>query len=153
MLATYSQIQLHIVFAVKYRQNLIDKKWSDELYKYICSIINAKKQKCLIVNGVSDHIHILLGLRPSIACSDLVRDIKNNSSKFINQNNWVKGRFAWQEGYGVFSISESHIDRVYRYIANQEAHHAKTKFKSEFLDLLEQHHLESKDDYLFDWIL
>ena len=120
MPGTFSQLYIQIVFAVKGRENLIAKSWQDEIHKYIARIIKAKEQKSIIVNGVADHVHCFIGLRPSMAISDLVRDIKNNSSKFVNDINFVKGRFQWQEGYGVFSYSQSHIESVYRYIQNQE---------------------------------
>lgn len=99
MAGTYSQIYLQVVFAVKGRENLISPKWRDELYKYIAGIIKNKEQKPIIVNGMRDHIHLFIGLQPSMSISDLVRDIKNNSSNFINEKRWVKGRFSWQEGY------------------------------------------------------
>ena len=104
MAGTYSQLYIQIVFTVKGRENLILKQWQTELYKYISGIISAKGQKAIIVNGVSDHIHCFIGLKPSMSVSDLVRDIKNNSSKFINDKGWVKGKFQWQEGYGVFFV-------------------------------------------------
>ena len=104
MSRTFSQIYIHVVFAVKGRQNLIGKSWKDELNRYISGIITSKKQKTIIVNGMPDHIHAFIGLKPSMAISDLVRDIKNNSSNFINKNRFVMGKFEWQEGYGSFSI-------------------------------------------------
>lgn len=112
MAGTFSQIYLQIVFAVKGRENLIRDQWKDELHKYIAGIIKGKEQKSIIVNGMPDHIHAFIGLRPAMAISDLVRDIKNNSSNFINDKKFIRGRFSWQEGYGVFSYSHSHIERV-----------------------------------------
>jgi REP element-mobilizing transposase RayT len=120
MAGTYSQIYLQVVFAVKGRENLIAKTWKDELHKYISGIIAAKEQKPIIINGMPDHIHAFIGLKPSMRISDLVRDIKNNSSKFINEKGFVKGKFNWQEGYGVFSYSHSHIEQVYNYIIEKE---------------------------------
>ena len=136
MAGSYSQIYIQYVFAVKGRQNLLQKPWREEVFKYISGIIKGKNQKPIIVNGVSDHVHVFVGLKPSMNIPDLVRDIKNNSSNFINENKWVKGKFCWQEGYGVFSYSHSQIDNVYRYIANQEAHHEKKTFKDEYIDVL-----------------
>lgn len=101
---------------------------------------------------MSDHIHLFIGLRPSMAISDLVRDIKNNSSNFINGKKWLKGRFSWQEGYGVFSYSHSQIDSVYNYILNQEEHHRKKTFREEYTDILKKYNVEYKEEYLFDWI-
>ena len=118
MPGTFSQIYIQIVFAVKGRENIIGKTWKDELHKYISGIITNKGQKSIIVNGASDHIHIFVGLKPVIAISDLVRDIKNNSSNFINDKNFVKGKFSWQEGYGAFSYAHSQIEQVYNYILN-----------------------------------
>jgi putative transposase len=152
MPGTYSQIYIHVVFAVKGRENLISSKWKDELHKYIAGIIKNKEQKPIIVNGMSDHVHLFIGLRPSMAISDLVRDIKNNSSNFINEKKWLVGRFSWQEGYGVFSYSHSQIDGVYNYILNQEEHHRKETFREEYTDILKKYNVEYKDEYLFDWI-
>ena len=152
MAGTYSKIYLQIVFAVKGRQNLIDKSWREELHKYISGIITAKGHKSIIVNGVADHIHCFVGFKPSMAISDLVRDIKNNSSKFINESEFIKGKFEWQVGYGVFSYSPSHVERVYNYILNQEQHHAKKTFKEEYLEYLEEFEIEFMKEYLFDWI-
>ncbi|NIV14932.1 MAG: IS200/IS605 family transposase [Aliifodinibius sp.] len=152
MADTYSQIYIHTVFAVQGRQNLISKKHKDELYKYITGIITKKEQKLIRINGMSDHIHILIGLRPAMALSDLVRDIKTNSSTFINDNRWIRGKFNWQEGYGAFSYGHSQLDRVIRYIDNQEAHHRKRTFKEEYLTLLKRFNIEYKDEYLFEFI-
>lgn len=123
MAGTFSQIYIQVVFAVKGRENLISEQWQSELHKYISGIIKAKEQKPIIVNGVDDHIHCFIGLKPAMAISDLVRDIKNNSSKFINERKFVKGKFQWQEGYGAFSYSHSQIEQVYNYILNQKEHH------------------------------
>ena len=152
MPGTFSQIYIQVVFAVKGRQNLLDKKWRNEVFKYMAGIVTQKGQKPIIVNGVSDHVHIFIGLKPSIALSDLVRDIKNNSSKFINEQNWVKGKFSWQEGYGAFSYSHSHIENVYQYILNQEKHHQKITFRQEYLEFLDKFQVEYNEKYLFDWI-
>jgi len=152
MAGTFSQIYVQVVFAVKGRENLIREQWKDELHKYIAGIIKGKEQKSIIVNGMPDHIHAFVGLRPVMAISDLVRDIKNNSSNFINDKKFVRGRFSWQEGYGVFSYSHSHIERVYNYILNQEAHHKKKTFRVEYLELLKKFEIEYNEKYLFEWI-
>jgi len=133
MAGTFSQIYIQVVFTVKGWENLIGKEWKDELHKYIAGIIKGKEQKPIIVNGMPDHIHAFVGLRPAMAISDLVRDIKNNSSNFINEKRLVKGRFSWQEGYGAFSYSHSHIQNVYDYILNQEEHHRKKTSKRNIL--------------------
>ena len=152
MAGTFSQIYIQVVFAVKGRSNLIHPTWKDELYKYISGIITKKKKKSIIVNGASDHIHVFIGLRPAMAISDLVRDIKNNSTNFINDNHFVKGKFSWQEGFGAFSYSHSHIQNVYDYILNQEMHHKKKTFKEEYLEMLQKFEIEFKDEYVFEWI-
>ncbi|MDY0077486.1 MAG: IS200/IS605 family transposase [Bacteroidales bacterium] len=152
MAGTYTQIYIQIVFAVKGRENLITKAWRDELHKYISGIITNKGQKSIIVNGVADHIHVFVGLKPAMAISDLVRDIKNNSSNFINERKFVKGKFSWQEGYGAFSYAHSQIEHVYNYILNQEEHHCEKTFKEEYLDFLQEFQIEFNEKYLFDWI-
>lgn len=123
-----------------------------ELNKYISGIIKGKKQKPIIVNGMPDHIHAFIGLDPSMAISDLVRDVKNNSSKFINETNWVKGKFSWQEGYGAFSYGHSQIEIIYNYILNQEEHHRQKSFHDEYLQLLNEFRIEYDEKYLFNWI-
>jgi len=152
MAGTFSQIYIQVVFAVKGRENLIAKSWKDELNKYIAGIIKGKEQKPIIVNGMPDHIHAFIGLRPSKSISDLVRDIKNNSSNFINEKKFVSGKFSWQEGYGAFSYSHSHIQNVYKYILNQEHHHKKKTFREEYLELMKKFEIEYNEKYLFEWI-
>ncbi len=151
MAGTYSQIYIQIVFSVKGRMNLLKKPWRQDVFKYISGIITAKNQKSIIVNGVENHIHIFVGIKPSISISDLVRDIKNNSSKYINENNFLKQKFSWQEGFGAFSYSQSHIQNVYNYIANQEEHHRKQTFKEEYLEFLREFEIEYDEKYLFDF--
>lgn len=152
MAGTFSQIYIQYVFAVKGRTNLLQKPWRDEVFKYMAGTIKAKNQKSIIVNGVSDHVHVFVGLRPSMKISDLVRDIKNNSSKFINEQKFIKNRFSWQEGYGAFSYAHSQISNVYNYIANQEQHHKKKTFKEEYIDFLEKFEVEYDEKYVFDWL-
>lgn len=152
MAGTYSQIYIHVVFAVQGRANLIGKEWKDDLNKYIAGIIKGKNQKPIIVNGMPDHIHAFFGLKPAMAIADLVRDIKNNSSNYVNDHRWVKGRFCWQEGYGAFSYSHSHIENVYNYIANQEKHHKRKSFREEYFVLLKKFNIEFNEKYLFNFI-
>jgi len=152
MANTYSQIYIQIVFAVQGRQNLITKNHQEELHKYITGIVQKREQKMLTVYCNPDHTHLLVGLKPNITISDLVRDIKAGSSNFINENRWVKGKFNWQEGYGAFSYSRSQIDQVAKYILNQEEHHRRTSFKDEYLELLEKFEIEYDERYLFDWM-
>lgn len=150
MPGTFTQIYIQIVFAVKFRHKLIHPVWQEELNKYIAGIIKAKGQKPIIVNGASDHIHVFIGFRPSMLLSDLVRDIKNNSSKFINEQGWIPQKFRWQEGYGAFSYSQSHIKNVYNYILNQEEHHRKKAFHEEYLEFLKEYEIEYDEKYVFD---
>lgn len=152
MAGTYSQIYIQVIFAVQGRSNLLHENWRQDFFKYIAGIIKGKEQKSIIVNGVSDHVHCLIGIKPSVGISDLVRDIKNNSSKFINENNWVNGKFQWQEGYGAFSYSRSQIEQVYKYIENQEIHHQKKSFREEYIEFLEKFEIEYNEDYLFKWL-
>lgn len=149
---TFSQVYIKIVFAVKGRENLIERRWKDEVNKYIAGIIKSKDHKPIIVNGMPDHIHALVGLRTSMAISDLVRDIKSSSSNFINERGWVKGRFSWQEGYGAFSYGHSQIEAVYNYILNQETHHAGKNFRQEYLELLRKFEVQYDERYLFEWM-
>ena len=152
MAGTYSQIYLQVVIAVKGRENLLSKKWRYELFQYIAGIIKNKGHKSIIVNGISDHVHLFIGFKPAYCISDLVRDIKNNSTNFINKNKFVRGKFSWQDGYGVFSYSQSQIENVYNYIKNQESHHSKKSFRDEYINLLKKFQIEFNEKYLFDWI-
>lgn len=151
MPGTFSKLYIQVVFAVKGRENMIGNSWNKELHKYIAGIIKGKGQKSIIVNGMSDHVHAFIGLRPAMAISDLVRDIKNNSSNFINDHKWVKRKFNWQDGYGAFSYSHSHIDSVYKYILNQETHHKKKTFKQEYIEFLKKFEVDYEEKYLFEW--
>ena len=149
---TYTQIFIHVIFAVKGRENSIGHVWKDELYKYICGIVNGKYQKVYSINGMPDHVHILLSIKPDISLSDLMRDVKSNSSKWINTKQYVKGKFQWQEGFGAFSCSQSQLDNVIAYINNQEIHHSKRSFKEEYIEFLNLFNIEYDEKYVFDWI-
>jgi putative transposase len=151
MSGTFSQIYIQTVFAVKGRQNFLQKPWRDDVFKYMSGIIKGKNQKPIIVNGVSNHVHLFIGLKPSIALSDLVRDVKNNSTNFINEQKFLRENFSWQEGFGAFSYAHSQIDQVYQYILNQEEHHRKKSFKEEYLDFLHKFEIEYEEKYLFEW--
>jgi REP element-mobilizing transposase RayT len=141
---------VHVIFAVKGRQNLISNQWKNELYKYITGIISNKNQKLLCINGTGDHIHILIGLKPDIAVSDLVRDIKNNSTNFINSRNYIAEKFNSQTGFGAFSYSNSQIDSVVKYLINQESHHLKKTFREEYIEILGKFDIKYDEKYLFD---
>ena len=147
---TYTQIYIHIVFAVKGRQNLIPKAHKTELHGYIMGIIKNKKQTVIQINSMPDHIHILVGITPDTPVSGLVRDIKANSSKFINQKRWVMGRFEWQVGFGAFSYSRSHLDDLVKYIKNQEKHHMRKTFREEYLEILKRFNVNYDERYIFD---
>ena len=133
---TYTQLYIHLVFAVKYRQALLDKKWRERAFDYIGGIIRNNKHACLAIDGVEDHIHILIGMNPNQSISDLIRIIKSDSTKFINDNNLSGYKFRWQNGYGAFSYSRSQIDKVIKYIKCQEKHHKNRTFKSEWDEML-----------------
>jgi REP element-mobilizing transposase RayT len=152
MPGTFSQIYIQIVFAVKGRENLLQKPWREEVSKYMSSIVKAKNQKPIIVNGVADHVHLFIGLKPAATLSDLVRDIKNNTANFINDKKFLRGKFSWQEGYGAFSYGHSQLNAVYNYILNQEEHHKKQTFKEEYVELLRRFDVEHDQKYLFEWL-
>lgn len=152
MANTYTQLYIQIVFVVKGRQNLISQKHKEELHRYITGIIQNRGHKLLAINAIPDHVHVFIGYRPSQALPDLVRDIKSNASRFINEKRWIPGKFEWQKGYGAFSYSRSSIDNVINYIKKQEEHHRKSSFKQEYLKLLQKFDVDYDDKYLFDWI-
>lgn len=146
---TYTQIYIQFVFAVKYRQAIIQAEWKTDLYKYITGIIQNNGHKLIAINGVADHIHILVGYKPTQSFSELMRDVKANSSKWINEQKFLKSKFEWQEGYGAFSYSESHLKNVIRYIENQEKHHQKNSFKVEYQQFLNDYGIEYDERYIF----
>lgn len=152
MPGTFSQIYIQVVFAVKGRESLINTVWEEELYKYISGIVKNKKQKMLAINGMPDHIHFLIGMKPSCCLSDLVREIKKSSNEFINEKEFSKFKFQWQEGYGAFSYSHSALNNVIAYINKQKEHHRKQTFREEYKDFLTKFQIEHKDEYLFEWI-
>lgn len=151
MANTFSQIYIQIVFAVQHRNALIEQAWEEQLYKYITGIVQNKGQKMIAINGIPDHIHIFIGLKPSCSISDLVREIKKSSSSFIKENNFSKRSCNWQEGFGAFSYSHSHINAVYKYVMNQKQHHMKETFQEEYINLLKKFEVEYDEKYLFDW--
>ncbi|HBX52742.1 MAG: transposase [Bacteroidetes bacterium RIFOXYA12_FULL_35_11] len=148
---TYTQINIHAVFAVKHRENIITRNYRDELHKYISGILTNLKQYPLAVNGWKDHVHIFFEMQPTSNLSDILQIVKANSSKWINTNNFVKGKFNWQNGFGGFSYSKSQRANVIRYIVNQEQHHEGISFKKEYLNLLEKFEIDFKDQYLFEF--
>lgn len=152
MADTYLQIYLHIVFAVQGRQNLLHGAHREEVNKYITGIVTNNGQKLLAVGGMPDHTHVLVGINRAVNFADLVRDIKANSSRFINEQRWLRGHFRWQEGYGGFSYSRSQLHEVIHYILKQEEHHRKRTFKEEYTALLKKFEVEYDERYLFEWI-
>jgi putative transposase len=151
MANTYTQLYIHIVFAVEHRDRLIRSFFKDELMKYMTGIIQNKGNKLLAINTMPDHIHLFLGLNPKNAICDLVKNIKVSSTNFINEKNWLKGKFHWQEGYGAFSYSQSQIDNVVKYIINQEKHHKRISFREEYNKMLKAFNIKYGDAYLFKY--
>ena len=149
MANTYTQLYFHVVFSVKGRQKLIAKKWKDELYKYITGIITNKHQKLLAINGVEDHIHILIGTKPTCNLSDLVRDIKSNSSKWVNELNLTQKKFQWQSGFGAFTLGHSQLGTIINYIERQEEHHRSKSLNEEYIAFLKSYEVAYKKEYLF----
>jgi len=142
MANTYTQIHIQVIFAVKKRTGIIQQEWKDELYKYITGIVQRNSHKLLAINGMPDHIHLFFGMRPIQSLSDLVQDIKGNSSKWINEKKLIREKFEWQEGYGAFSYSKSQAPKVVTYVQNQEAHHRKIIFLEEYKNFLDKFEIE-----------
>lgn len=149
---TFSQIYLQFVFAVKGRQSLIPKQHKEELHKYMTALVQARKAKMLAVNCMPDHVHLFVGFKPSVLISDFVKEIKVQSNEFIKEKKWIQQNFSWQEGYGVFSYGHSQIDRVCKYVLNQEEHHKRKTFKQEYLEFLERFAIPFEEKYLFEWV-
>jgi REP element-mobilizing transposase RayT len=151
MANTYSQIYIQIVFAVWHRENFIKETFREELQKYITGIVTNKKQKLYAIYCMPDHTHLFLSMRPNLAISDLVRDIKSNSTSFIKENKWGNDFFSWQEGFGAFSYSKSQAKNVVNYVLNQPRHHKKKTFQLEYLEFLNRFEIDYKDKYLFEF--
>ena len=148
MANTYTQIHLHIIFVVKFRRNHIHPSWKEELYKYITGIVQNNQHKLITINGMPDHIHLLIGMRPDQSLSNLLQDIKGSSSKWINERHFTSEKFIWQEGYAAFSYSKSDLPRVIRYIQNQEEHHRKKTFQQEYVEFLQEFGVEYDERYI-----
>lgn len=151
MANTYTQIYIHIVYAVKWRERLITREWKDRLQKYTTGIVQNQGHKLLAINAMPDHAHVFIGMQPDAALSDLVRDMKRDSTNFVNYELRPGGRFAWQEGFGAFSYSRSQINSVVRYILNQEKHHQRRPFRQEYESLLKEFKVEFDPRYIFKW--
>jgi len=152
MANTYTQIHIQAVFAVDGRMRMISRDHKEEVQKYITGIIQGEGQKLLAVNCMPDHTHIFFGLRPQMAIADLLRVVKSESSKWISEKGWYRGRFAWQEGYGAFSYCRSEVDTVVRYVLNQEEHHRRTTFREEYMNFLKEFQIPYEERYLFRWV-
>ena len=151
MANTYTQCYFHLVFAVKNRNALIKKEWKDEMEKYITGIVQNHNHKLLAIGSMPDHIHIYLGYNINHLIPDLVEEIKTSGNKWIKDNQLSKFRFEWQKGYGAFTHSRSHLDRVVKYVLNQEEHHRKITFREEYLSILKQHEVEYKNEFVFEF--
>jgi len=148
---TYSQITIHAVFPVKHRENFILKEWRDDLHRYISGIITRKGARSLAVGGWKDQVHVLFGMPVTTSVADLMSAVKANSSKWINEQHFIKGKFQWQEGYGAFSYAKSQRDVVINYIINQEEHHKARSFREEYLKMLTDFEVNFDDKYLFEF--
>ena len=146
---TYTQLYIHFVFAVKYREAIIEEKWEGRLQKYITGVVQNNGHKLLAINTMPDHLHLFVGLNPKQSISELMKLIKGDSSEFINKEGFTKRKFYWQEGYGAFSNSRSQIDDVVRYILNQKEHHSKKTFREEYLGILKDYAVEYDEQYIF----
>lgn len=147
---TFTNLRYHLVFSTKYRQKVLRKQFRAELYRYIGGIIRGEKGKMLTIGGTSDHVHILAAFPQSATVSNMLQHIKGNSSKWLNEKRFIPCRFGWQVGYGAFTVSESMVDTVSRYIENQATHHKKMTFQQEFIMLLEKHKIEYDERSLWD---
>jgi REP element-mobilizing transposase RayT len=152
MAGTFGQFYAHIIFTPKHRANVIREAFREELQMYMTGIIQGKKHKVLAIYCMPDHVHVLIGLKPYMALSDLVQILKKESTNFINDKKWIAGKFSWQEGYGYFSHSHSELDKVIHYIQNQPEHHKKRSFREEYLEILQRCEVDFKEEYLFEWI-
>lgn len=148
MANTYTQIYIQIVYAVKWRESLIERTWSERLQRYTTGIVQNQGHKLLAINTVRDHAHTFIGMRPDATLSDLVRDMKKDSTNFINEELMPRKRFAWQEGFGAFSYSRSQIDSVVKYIMNQEEHHRRRTFRAEYETMLKEFAVDFDPKYV-----
>ena len=152
MANTYTQIYIHTIFAVKFRQSLIHQSFEEKLFQYITGTVQGLGQKMLIINGIPDHIHFMIGMKPDCKLSDLVREVKKASTKMINEQKVTQRPFQWQEGFGAFSLGYTQLNMVGNYIKNQKEHHGIVTFKDEYIGMLNELEIEFKDEYVMDWI-
>jgi len=149
--SVFTQIYIQLVFAIKNREALLINECQKEVFSYMSGIASNLKHKSIITNGMPDHIHIFIGLNPSVSISDTVYELKRSSSLFINNKKWFRGKFYWQEGYGAFSYGKSQVENVYNYILNQEKHHTKTTFREEYIDFLSKFEIDYDKRFLFNF--
>ena len=148
-MGSFTRLTYHIVFATKYRKPSIKENLQERLYEYIGGTLRARKGHLIEIGGVGDHVHILAGLSPSLAVSDLVRDVKASSSKWMREEGHVD-KCEWQKGYGAFTVSYDRIEAIRNYIRNQKEHHRTRTFQEEYIDFLKRHGLEFRLEYLFE---
>jgi putative transposase len=153
MANSYTQIVIHSVFAVKYREAQIDKAWKQDLYSYMGGILSNMGHQPLKINGVEDHVHVLFGMKPTLSISDTMRDLKSNSSKWLNEIEKTPSKFAWQDGYGAFAVSKTHQKALEHYIEIQEIHHQKTSFRNEYLKILTKNDVSFDEQWIFQDLL
>ncbi len=148
---SYTQLYIQVVFSPKAKQNFLKKEFRPELFRFMGGVLSNMKHIPIIINGVEDHVHVFFGLNPNVSISDTIRDLKRASSLLINEKGWLPNKFSWQEGYGAFSYSKSHIENVKKYIENQERHHKKKTFKEEYIEFLEKYEVEYDERFLFEF--
>src|SRR5690606_4069716 len=151
MANTYTQLYIQFVFSVKGKSNLIKEGFRDELEKVMCGIVTNQKCKTYAIYCNPDHTHIFVGMHPTVSPSQLMEQVKSGSSKWLNDKKYILGKFSWQDGYGAFTYSKSHIDNVVKYILNQPEHHKKQSFKEEYFLFLEKFEIEYDTKFLFEW--
>lgn len=148
---SYTQIYLQFVFAVKYRESIIQPRYQEEVFPFIAGLVDSMGHKSYSVNGMPDHVHLFMSFNPKVSPSETIKEIKRATTNFINDKKWFPGKFQWQEGYGCFSYSKSHIDNVVKYIINQKEHHCKVSFRDEYLDFLKKFDVDYDEKYLFEF--
>jgi REP element-mobilizing transposase RayT len=147
----FTQFYIQLVFSPKHRDRLLVEKIRPRIFQYLSGITTNLGHKSIIINGVTDHVHLFIGLNPKISISETVKELKRSSSIFINDHKFFPEKFEWQEGYGGFSYSRSQIEKVYEYIKNQEHHHKKRTFKEVYIEFLNKYEIEFEEQYLFDF--
>ena len=148
---TFTQIYIQVIFSPKFKEALLQPFIRPRIFEYMSGIVTNLGHKSIIINGMADHVHLFIGLNPNLSISDTVKEIKRSSALFINEQKIFPGKFQWQNGYGGFSYSQSHIEKLYNYILKQQEHHRKKTFREEYMDFLGKYQIEFQDQYLFDF--